>query len=66
MHDHPVLGAVLFAIGAVVVGLSFAIANSGADPATAGLVVGHILVLNGVLLAFLGTEERAATIPRRP
>ena len=67
MHEHPVLGAVLFAIGAAIVLVSLAVADSGADPATEGLVFGYILVLNGVLLAVLGTNKKARRlIPGRP
>jgi hypothetical protein len=65
MHDHPVLGAVLFAIGALTVLISLAVANSGADPATEGLVIGYILVLNGVLLTVLGTSRKARLTPGR-
>jgi hypothetical protein len=65
MHEHPVLGAVLFAIGAVIVTISLAVAGSGADPATQGLVIGYILVLNGMLLAVLGTNKKAQLIRGR-
>jgi len=61
MHEHPVLGAVLFAMGAVLVAVCYAPANAGNDAVTTGLVVGHILALNGVILSVLGTEP----IPKR-
>ena len=56
MHEHPVLGAVLFAMGALLVGLCYAPANAGSDAVTTGLVIGHILAFNGALLSVLGTE----------
>jgi VIT1/CCC1 family predicted Fe2+/Mn2+ transporter len=56
MNEHPVLGAVLFAMGALLVAVCYAPANAGSDAVAAGLVVGHILALNGALLSVLGTE----------
>ncbi len=59
MHEHPVLGAVLFVIGTAMVCLSFAATNMGASGSAGPLIVGHLLVLNGVLLAVLGTADHS-------
>jgi len=71
MREHPILGAVLFMIGAVLIGAAYA-AGAAADTAPA-LVAGHVLAFNGALLAALGTGRHApmrrrlaaATLTRR-
>ena len=68
MQDNPILGAVLFAIGAVLVALVYY--SSNAQPEVFGsfgggysrqallhLVVGYTLVLNGALLFLLGRRK---------
>lgn len=62
MHEHPILGAVLFAFGAVLIAAAYA-AGAAADTAEA-LIAGHVLAFNGALLAALGTG-RHAPIHRR-
>ncbi len=68
MRDHPILGAVLFAIGAVLVGLAFYSSNAPphlfssfdggyTSEAISSLVLGHIVVFNGVLLVALGSRK---------
>jgi hypothetical protein len=68
MRDHPILGAVLFAIGAVLVGLAFYSSNAPphlfnsfdggyTSEAISSLVLGHIIVFNGVLLVALGSRK---------
>jgi hypothetical protein len=51
MEDHPILGAVLFVIGAVLV----ASGHHAADAQS--LVIGHIIAFNGVLLVILGCRS---------
>jgi len=51
MADHPLLGAVLFAIGAVLVGAAYYSLN------VQSLVLGHIIAFNGVLLVALGCHK---------
>ena len=56
MNDHPILGAVLFMIGAALVVFAH---NTSNDPS---LLLGHIIALNGVLLVILGCRK----LERRP
>jgi hypothetical protein len=58
MHEHPVLGAVLFAFGVALVAASFLAANAGGN-GTDALVLGHLLALNGTLLAVLGSGRHS-------
>ena len=51
MEDHPILGAVLFVIGAVLVASAH---HAGDDQS---LVIGHIIAFNGVLLVILGCRR---------
>ena len=57
MREHPILGAVLFTIGAVLIAAAYA-SGAAADTAQA-LIAGHVLAFNGALLAVLGTGQRA-------
>ena len=69
MEDHPILGAVLFVIGTVLVGLAYHSANAlppqlfgsyaGVYTAEAisHLVLGHIFAFNGVLFVVLGCRK---------
>ena len=57
MYEHPILGAILFVIGAVLIAAALAAGNGG-DTAGA-LIAGHILAFNGALLAALGTGRHA-------
>jgi len=57
MYEHPILGAVLFVLGTVLVASAYA-AGAAADTAEA-LIAGHVLAFNGVLLAALGTGRHA-------
>ncbi len=59
MREHPILGAVLFAIGAVLIAAAYA-AGAAADTAEA-LFVGHVLAFNGALLTTLGSGRHAVT-----
>lgn len=71
MREHPILGAVLFTIGAVLIAAAYA-AGAAADTAQA-LIAGHVLAFNGALLATLGSGRHApmrrrvatATLTRR-
>jgi hypothetical protein len=54
MRDHPVLGAVLFVIGAIFLIVAYA----ASDVSWAPLVLGYILALNGALWLVLGTYKR--------
>ncbi len=54
MADHPLLGAVLFAIGVVLVGAAYYSAN------VQSLLLGHIIAFNGVLLVALGCRTPRA------
>ena len=51
MTDHPLLGAVLFAIGAALVGDAHYNANAQS------LFLGHIVAFNGALLVSLGCNK---------
>jgi len=62
MYDHPILGAVLIAIGVAWLGLSHFSANA-INPIPS-LIVGNIVALNGVLLAILGGRKLLLTRPR--
>ncbi len=59
MHDHPILGAVLFAIGAAIASFacfgSFEAADAGNS--ISSMVLGNIIALNGVLLVTLGSRK---------
>lgn len=57
MREHPILGAVLFLIGAVLIAAAYAAGNA-ADTVDA-VVMGHVLALNGALLATLGSGRHA-------
>ena len=57
MYEHPILGAILFVIGTVLIAAAYAAGNGG-DIADA-VVAGHVLVFNGALLASLGTGRHA-------
>jgi len=69
MEDHPILGAVLFVIGTVLVGLAYHVANTlpsqlfgsyagiYAAEAISHLVLGHIFAFNGVLFVVLGCRK---------
>ena len=54
MEDHPVLGAVLFVMGAILTALAY----SGSNPPPL-LILGHIFAFNGVLLVVLGSRFTA-------
>ena len=51
MDDHPLLGAVLFAIGFIVVAAAHYTSNAQS------LLFGHIIAFNGVLLVVLGCHK---------
>ena len=51
MDDHPILGAVLFAIGVVFVAAAHCSSN------VQSLLLGHIIAFNGVLLVVLGCRR---------
>ena len=51
MTDHPLLGAALFAIGAVLVGDAYYSSN------VQSFFLGHIVAFNGVLLVALGCNK---------
>jgi len=51
MDDHPLLGAVLFAIGFVVVAAAHYTSN------VQSVLLGHIIAFNGVLLVVLGCHK---------
>lgn len=53
MKDHPVLGALLFVMGVVLI----AFAYSGSNPLPL-LILGHIFAFNGVLWVALGLDKR--------
>ena len=53
MTDHPLLGAALFAIGAVLVAAAHYSSN------VQSLFLGHIVAFNGVLLVVLGCNKFA-------
>jgi hypothetical protein len=53
MEDHPVLGAVLFAIGIAII----AIAYSGLNPLPL-LILGHIVALNGAFWVILDWRKQ--------
>ncbi len=59
MHDHPILGVVLFAIGAAIAGLACFGPFQGANPGTSisSMVAGNIIALNGFLLVVLGSRK---------
>ena len=58
MYEHPILGAVLFILGTILIAAAYA-AGNGADTADA-VIAGHVLVFNGALLAALGTGHQAS------
>ena len=51
MTDHPLLGAVLFAIGAILV------AGAYYSSDVQSFFIGHIVAFNGVLLVALGCNK---------
>ena len=51
MADHPLLGAVLFAIGALIVAAAYYTSNAQS------ILLGHIIAFNGVLLVVLGCNK---------
>jgi len=51
MTDHPLLGAALFAIGAVLVGDAYYSSDAQS------FILGHIAAFNGVLLVALGCSK---------
>jgi hypothetical protein len=57
MHEHPILGVVLFLLGTVLIAVAYA-AGAAADAAEP-LIAGHVLAFNGALLAALGTGRHA-------
>ncbi len=69
MQDHPILGAVLFAIGAVLIGLVYFGTNApipehftsfdGFYPheVISSLVLGYVFVFNGLLFVVLGCRK---------
>jgi hypothetical protein len=63
MHEHPILGAVLFIIGTILIVAAYTAGNTG-DIAQA-LIAGHLLAFNGALLAVLGTGQRAPIVWRK-
>lgn len=60
MTDHPLLGAALFVVGAVLVAHGY----YGSNVQT--FFLGHIAVFNGVLLVALGCNHIAALRRREP
>jgi hypothetical protein len=56
MEDHPILGAVLYVIGTVLVGLAYYNSDIAA-PQFWSIVIGHLLAFNGALLFFLGYRK---------
>jgi len=54
MQDHPMLGAILFVMGVILVLATYATPNGSSAP----LLVGHILAFNGALLCLLGCQKR--------
>ncbi|MDE2473573.1 MAG: hypothetical protein KGO48_00830 [Alphaproteobacteria bacterium] len=59
MHEHPILGTVLFVIGTILIASAYAAGNPGDTAET--LIAGHVLAFNGALLAALGTGRHAPT-----
>jgi hypothetical protein len=68
MNDHPIFGAALFVIGAVLVGVAYygshvpvQLFGSSAAVYTgqeiSSLILGHLIVLNGALLVVLGCRK---------
>ena len=53
MADHPFLGVVLFAIGALIVAAAYYTSNAQS------ILLGHIIAFNGVLLVALGVQQIA-------
>ena len=51
MNDHPILGAVLFAIGVVLVGDAYY------SSSVQSFFLGHVAAFNGVLLVDLGCRQ---------
>jgi hypothetical protein len=71
MDDHPILGAAIFVIGVVVVGFAYYSSNvplqlfdsSGAiynGQEISFLILGHLIMCNGVALVVLGCRQSAA------
>ncbi|HEX5279528.1 MAG TPA: hypothetical protein VFW28_05590 [Micropepsaceae bacterium] len=57
MYEHPILGAVLFLMGIVLIAAAWAAGNT-ADIADT-MLAGHVLAFNGALLAALGTGRHS-------
>jgi hypothetical protein len=68
MDDHPILGVALFVIGAVLVGFAYHSSNvllplldlseviyNGQE--VASLILGHVIMCNGVVLVVLGCRK---------
>jgi hypothetical protein len=61
MHDHPILGAVLFSIGAAIAGLAIfgSFEGAAAGNGISSMFGGNIIALNGALLVILGSRKLA-------
>lgn len=57
MHEHPILGAVLFLIGTFLITAAWAAGTAAGVADT--MLAGHVLALNGALLAALGTGRHS-------
>jgi uncharacterized membrane protein YidH (DUF202 family) len=59
MHDHPILGAVLFAIGAALASFAYfgSFEGTGTSSHISSIVVGSVIALNGFLLVILGSRK---------
>ena len=60
MTDHPLLGAALFVVGAILV------ADGHYSSSVQSFLLGHVAVFNGVLLVALGCNTIAAAGRMRP
>ena len=60
MTDHPLLGAALFVVGAALVAHGYYSSN------VQTFFLGHMAVVNGVLLVALGCNQIAAIRRREP
>jgi uncharacterized membrane protein len=56
MEDHPILGAVLYVIGTVLVGLAY-LGSALAAPHVSSIIIGHVFAFIGFLLFFLGCRK---------
>ena len=59
MQDHPILGAVLIAIGVALVGLSYFSAH--AVNAIPPIIAGNVIALNGVVFVILAARKLLLT-----